>query len=273
MIRVKQLFLFPIKSLGPISVDEVAIEAAGLQGDRRFMLVDSHGHFITQRTRPDLTRFQLSMHPGGYEVTDQLSGNRKVLSSNPVLLDNLQVVLWDDTLNVKEVGEEWSDWFSELLQEPVRLVMQVAESPRIISEKYQTDGSNQSSFADSLPILMASDASYEKVEAVYGKLIDRQRFRANIILSESDAFAEDTWQEVSIASVFLSGAKPCARCQLVNVEPSTGEVDKGGVLKALASFRQKDQKVYFGQQMVPIRLGKIRVGDELHVIKTKDALF
>lgn len=79
--------------------------------------------------------------------------------------------------------------------------------------------------------------------------------------------------EVSISNVRLSGAKPCARCQLVNVEPSTGEVEKGGLMKALASFRQKDNKVYFGQQMVPIQLGPIRVGDELTVINRKDALF
>jgi uncharacterized protein YcbX len=59
----------------------------------------------------------------------------------------------------------------------------------------------------------------------------------------------------------------------VNVEPSTGVIDKGGVLKALASFRQKDNKVYFGEQMVPITLGHIQVGDELHVLKRKDGLF
>ncbi len=273
MIRISQLFIFPIKSLGPIAVERVFVDAAGFRGDRRFMLVDQQGKFITQRTRPDLTRFQLTAFDSGYLVKDQVGGAQKLLLLEPELLNELQVVLWEDHLRVREVGEGWSTWFSELMQEDVRLVMQVEEQPRIIAAKYQTSGSNQSSFADSLPILIASESSYDRVEEVYGKPFDPQRFRANLIVAGAKAFAEDTWQEVSIASVRLSGAKPCARCQLVNVEPSTGELDKGGVLKALASFRQRDNKVYFGQQMVPILLGEIRVGDELHVINQKDALF
>jgi uncharacterized protein YcbX len=273
MIRVSKLYIFPIKSLGPISVDEIEVEPAGFQGDRRFMLVDQSGTFITQRTRPDLTRFQLSIHADGFEVLDQISNTKKVLLPNPELLDQVQVSLWDDQLHVCEVGDEWSAWFSARLQEPVRLVRQLGHRPRLIAEKYQTEGSNQSSLADSLPVLLASENSYDRLAEVYGKPFDLQRFRANIIVSGAEAFAEDTWDEVSISSTRLSGAKPCARCQLVNVEPSTGEVEKGGLLKALASFRQKDNKVYFGQQMVPIQLGKIRVGDELTVINWKDALF
>ncbi|MEY4954443.1 MAG: hypothetical protein RI981_528, partial [Bacteroidota bacterium] len=159
------------------------------------------------------------------------------------------------------------------LQEPVRLVMQKPESPRIIKEKYQTSGSNQSSFADSLPILLASEASYKQVKTVYGQDYDPLRFRANLIVEGSESFEEDTWEEISINSVRLFGAKPCARCQLINVEPATGQVDKGGMLKALATFRQKDNKVYFGQQMVPITLGQIQVGDEVIVSTRKNALF
>jgi uncharacterized protein YcbX len=259
--------------LAVIAVDQVLVDAAGFVGDRRFMLVDPQGKFITQRTRPDLTRFKLSLVEGGYLVQDQISGQSKVLSSIPKLKESLAAELWDDSLQVVEVGEGWSEWFSDLLQEPARLVMQKPESPRIIKEKYQTSGSNQSSFADSLPILLASEASYKQVETVYGQDYDPLRFRANLILEGSDSFEEDTWEEISINSVRLFGAKPCARCQLINVEPATGLVDKGGMLKALATFRQKDNKVYFGQQMVPITLGTIQVGDEVIVSTRKDALF
>ncbi|MEY2894923.1 MAG: hypothetical protein RIS42_642 [Bacteroidota bacterium] len=271
-ILVKQLFIFPIKSLAAIAVKEVMVDAAGFVGDRRFMLVDAQGKFITQRTRPDLTRFALNQVAEGYLVQDNVTGKSKVLSVQPQMKEELSAELWEDSLHVIEVGDGWSEWFSALLQEPVRLVMQQEDSPRIIKDIYQTQGSNQSSFADSLPILLASEASYERVEAVYGKSYDPLRFRANLLISGCDAFEEDTFAELSINAVHLFGAKPCARCQLVNVEPSTGEVDKG-VLKALASFRQKDNKVYFGQQMVPISLGKIQIGDELVVLKRKDALF
>jgi uncharacterized protein YcbX len=272
-ILVKQLYLFPIKSLAAIAVDHVLVDAAGFVGDRRFMLVDPNGKFITQRTRPDLTRFKLSEVVGGYLVQDQITGQSKVLSSMPKLKESLAAELWDDSLQVVEVGEGWSEWFSGLLQEPVRLVMQKPEFPRIIKGKYQTKGSNQSSFADSLPILLASEASYQQVETVYGHDYDPLRFRANLIVEGSNSFEEDTWEEISINAVRLFGAKPCARCQLINVDPATGQVDQGGMLKALATFRQKDHKVYFGQQMVPITLGKIQVGDEVIVSTRKNALF
>lgn len=271
-ILVKQLYLFPIKSLSAIAVNEVTVDAAGFVGDRRFMLVDSDGKFITQRTRPDLTRFRLSQVSDGYSVQDLITGETKVLSAQPQLKEVLAAELWEDSLQVIEVGEGWSAWFSDLLQESVRLVMQQQNSPRLIKESYQTQGSNQSSFADSLPILLASEASYKGVEAVFGQSYDPLRFRANLLVSGCDAFDEDTFAEVAINAVQLFGAKPCARCQLVNVDPTTGQVDKG-ILNALASFRQKDNKVYFGQQMVPISLGKIKVGDEVIVIKRKDAIF
>ncbi|MEN9958185.1 MAG: hypothetical protein RLZZ474_429 [Bacteroidota bacterium] len=271
-ILVKQLYLFPIKSLAAIAVEEVTVDAAGFVGDRRFMLVDAQGKFITQRTRPDLTRFTLSQVAEGYLIHDNPTGESKVLSAQPQLKEVLSAELWEDSLHVIEVGEGWSEWFSALLQEPVRLVMQQQDAPRIIKDIYQTQGSNQSSFADSLPILLASDASYERVGAVYGQSFDPLRFRANLLISGCDAFEEDTFAELAINAVQLFGAKLCARCQLVNVEPATGQVDKS-MLKALASFRQKDNKVYFGQQMVPISLGKIKVGDEVLVIKRKDALF
>ena len=272
-ILVKQLYIFPIKSLAAIAVDQVVVDAAGFVGDRRFMLVDANGKFITQRTRPDLTRFKLSLDEAGYLVHDQVTGQSKILSSMPILKESLVAVLWDDSLHVKEVGEGWSEWFSDLLKEPVQLVMQKNDSPRIINEKYQTEGSNQSSFADSLPILLASEASYKQVEEVYGNFYDPLRFRANLLVEGADSFEEDTWKEISVNSVRLFGAKPCARCQLINVDPATGQVDKGGMLRALSIFRQKDNKVYFGQQMVPITLGKIQVGDKVIVSTRKNALF
>lgn len=272
-ILIKQLFIFPIKSLGSISVNSVDIEAAGFKGDRRFMLIDSFGKFITQRTRPDLTRFRLSLHVDGYLVDDCISGFSKVLSNKPVLKEMLAAELWDDDLQVAEVGEEWSEWFSEVLGEPIRLVMQQAHAPRMIADKYRTSGSGESSFADSLPILIASESSYLKLEDVYGQSFDLLRFRANLVVSGCKAFDEDTWEEISLHHVRLFGAKPCARCQLVNVEPHTGVVDQGGVLNALASFRKRGNQVYFGQQMVPITQGKIQVGDEIVILKRKDALF
>lgn len=253
-------------------MDHIQVEPAGLAGDRRFMLVDYAGKFITQRTRPDLTRFDLRVLPEGYLVSDKLTGVSKILAFFPTLGNVIQVNLWDDMIQAYEVMDAWSTWFSDLLNEQVRLVQLNSEEPRLIQAKYQTLGSQQSSFADSLPILLASMKSYQAVEGVLGSPFDYLRFRANILVSGTLAFSEDTWAEIKVGEVSLLGAKPCGRCQLVNVEPKTGEVDSA-MLKALATFRTHGNQVYFGQQMVPIQMGILRVGDEIQVIKTKDALF
>lgn len=269
---ITQIVIFPIKSLGPVALQEVDVDALGLCGDRRFMLVSDSGQFITQRTRPDLTRFELKLYGDDYLIRDKITQTHRVLSPNPALGDWVDVTLWDDQIHVREVMDGISSWFSTLLQESVRLVQIQSDSPREIDTKYHTEGSKQSSFADSLPILIASEASYQAVEQKLGHAFDWMRFRANVIVSGVEAFEEDTWSDFTMGPVQLLGAKPCARCQLVNVEPSTGEVGKS-VLTTLSTFRQVNHKVYFGQQAVPVVLGKLAVGDEIHVAKRKDALF
>ncbi len=269
---VTQIVIFPIKSLGPVALQEVNVDALGLVGDRRFMLVSDSGKFITQRTRPDLTRFELKLYGDDYLIRDKITQTHRILSPTPALGEWVDVSLWDDQIHVREVIDGISAWFSELLHESVRLVQIQPDAPREIETKYQTEGSKQSSFADSLPILIASEASYQAVEQKLGHTFDWMRFRANVIVSGIDAFEEDSWLDFSVGPVKLLGAKPCARCQLVNVEPSTGEVGKA-VLAALTTFRQVNNKVYFGQQAVPVLLGKLAIGDEIHVEKRKDALY
>jgi uncharacterized protein YcbX len=236
------------------------------------MLVSDSGQFITQRTRPDLTRFELKLYGDDYLIRDKITQTYRILSPTPALGDWVDVTLWDDQIHVREVTDGISAWFSDLLDESVRLVQIQSDAPREIDTKYHTEGSKQSSFADSLPILIASEASYQAVEQKLGHAFDWMCFRANLIVSGIDAFEEDTWSDFSVGPVRLFGAKPCARCQLVNVEPSTGEVGKT-LLATLSTFRQVNHKVYFGQQVVPVVVGKLAVGDEIHVDKRKDALF
>jgi uncharacterized protein YcbX len=168
--------------------------------------------------------------------------------------------------------DDWSLWFSQALSQQVKLVRITEEKPRQMKAKYQTGIAKNTSFADSLPLLVVSSGSYNVLERKLLGPVDRLRFRPNIIVSATEPFVEDTWSEIQIGEVSLSGAKPCARCSLVNVNPTTGESDKK-TLKTLASFRTINQKVYFGQQFVPISIGEIHVGMEVQVIRSQDAIY
>ena len=102
---ISQLIIFPIKSLGPVALQQVEVDSLGLVGDRRFMLVSETGQFITQRTRPDLTRFALKLDGSDYLIMDKLTQNHRVLSVNPALGDWVDVTLWDDEIHVREVAD------------------------------------------------------------------------------------------------------------------------------------------------------------------------
>lgn len=269
---ISHLFIYPIKSLGAISLQKAVVEREGLRGDRRFMLVDAAGKFITQRTRPELTRFTLSESDHGFMVKDSVAGFAKELIWEPPLGDLISVEIWEDQLLAYEVEDGWSDWFSAALSQEVKLVRISMENPRAMDTKYQTDPAKNTSFADSLPLLLISSGSYSALEERMEESFDHLRFRPNIVVDVLEPFVEDTWAEIKLGKVTLSGAKPCARCPLINVNPLSGESDKV-ILKTLASFRTINHKVYFGQQFVPSSLGKIQLGMEVQLIRSKDALY
>ncbi|MHA8101746.1 MOSC domain-containing protein [Aquirufa nivalisilvae] len=271
-LEITQLYIYPIKSLGALALHEAHVEIQGLAGDRRYMLVDDQGKFITQRTRPDLTRFQLSLVPSGFLVEDRELGKTKTLHHSVELGDAMSVEIWDDHVEARIVLDNWSEWFSQILMEKVYLVHLDDASPRIMKEKYQTSLSKESSFADALPILLCSEASFEALESQLGDTVDRLRFRPNIIVKGTHAFEEDTWKQIQIGDVQLFGAKPCARCQLITVHPKQGTIHKE-VLSALSQIRKIGNKVYFGQQFVPESLGKLAVGDQIRVQIQQDAVY
>ncbi|MHA8065608.1 MOSC domain-containing protein [Aquirufa sp. ROCK2-A2] len=270
--QISAIYIYPIKSFGPISLTSAEVEVMGLENDRRFMLVDADGKFISQRSLPGLVRFHLSLNlKGGIEILDKVSHLRRNLSFHPNLGESIQVQIWEDIVTAKLVLEDFTDFFSDLLEMPVRLVQIDPSFPRLVKEKYQTEISNQSSFADSLPILLCSEASANDLSQKVGAF-NLMRFRPNIVVSNPIPFEEDTWKEIQIGEVRLFGAKPCARCNLINVNPKNGTVSTE-ILKGLSTYRMFNHKVYFGQQFVPITLGKIQVGDSIQISETKDAVY
>ena len=269
---VTHLYIYPIKSLGAVSLSKAVVECEGLRGDRRFMLVDAQGKFITQRTRPELTRFVLSESVHGFLVKDTATELEKELVWEPALGEWVSVEIWEDQVKAREVLESWSEWFSNALSQEVKLVRICEEEPRVMKTKYHTELATTTSFADSLPLLLVSSGSYQSLQDHLDESVDYVRFRPNLIVSTENPFVEDSWAEIKIGEVSLFGAKPCARCPLVNVDPQTGESDKK-TLKALASFRTFNHKVYFGQQFVPISLGEISVGMEVRIVRSKDEIY
>lgn len=91
-----------------------------------------------------------------------------------------------------------------------------------------------------------------------------ERFRPNIVVSGCETHAEDDWRRLRIGEVEFRVAKPCARCVVVTIDQSTGE--RGNEpLRTLSTYRVVDGQVLFGQNLIHLGRGVVRVGDPVVV--------
>ena len=114
--------------------------------------------------------------------------------------------------------------------------------------------------------MLTSVASYEALNSKLAEPIGPERFRANIIVKGLTAHDEDHLLEFQINDLVFYGVKPCARCVMTTIDPQTGKAGKEP-LQTLATYRAKNNKIYFGQNVIGPTQGKIKIGDTLTVIK------
>lgn len=259
MAALAEIFIHPVKSCAPLGVVQAAVHPRGLEHDRRWMLVDADGKFVTARQEPRLLR----VHP---VPTDH--GLRLEAPGMPALeVDvaaagtTLSVRVWKDDVHALAADAAADDWFSVYLGRPVRLVHMDASVVRRNDSSHARAG-DEVSFADSMPLLLVSQASLDALNRRLDRPVPMGRFRPNLVVDGVDVHAEDSWTQVTIGDVVFDVAKPCIRCVLVTIDAFTGDKDAGGEpLRTLATYRRGDKGVSFGQLLIPRSGGRIRVGD------------
>lgn len=272
MIKIKSIHIYPIKSLGAISLQQSKVTHRGLAHDRRWMLVDAKNRFVSQREYAQLSLLEPEIVSDQMIVTDR-SGRQQALyfdlkepQSRPE-----EVIIWDDTVMAKAVSTAADEWFSRYMEMPVRLIYMPDESVRAADPRYAVTQSDKVSFADGYPILIISEASMDLLNSKLTSSLSIDRFRANLIVEGSTAHEEDTWREIQMAQQTLYGVKPCGRCVMTTIDPKTAEVGKEP-LKTLATYRKVGQKILFGENFIPKEEGVLRVGDKIKVVKNKEPL-
>jgi uncharacterized protein len=258
--RISDLVVFPVKSCCGIRLTEARVRARGFAHDRRWMVVDGGGEFLSQRGFPALARVRVALEDEGLRLdapampplTVTPSGNGK----------RRMVRVWDDEVEAECAGAEAATWFSSFLDAPCELVRLGAAGSRPVDPRYGRPG-EQTSFADGFPYLLASDASLEDLNRRLDRPVPMARFRPNIVVTGCPPFAEDSWSALTFGEVRFRVVKPCARCVVVNTDQLTGERD-AEPLRTLASFRRHDKQVLFAQNLVAETEGTLRVGDVGH---------
>jgi uncharacterized protein YcbX len=260
-LTLSELSYYPIKSAAGIQVNEAVLEPRGLQHDRRWLVVDEAGMFITQRTLPKLALLRPALD--NQHVT--LQGPSMTPLTLPLSSDNqpaqqMMVTIWNNTVSACTVSPDANAWLSDFLETPVRLVTMPDDSLRPVDSNYAQAGAhNIVSFADGFAVLVISDASLVDLNSRLDEDLPMNRFRPNLVVSGAPAYAEDTWTSMHIGEVVLRIVKPCVRCVVTTTNQTT--LDRGREpLKTLATYRRAMGGVIFGQNAVVVNPGRLELG-------------
>lgn len=277
-MKVSEINIYPIKSLGRILLNKAIIEQRGLQLDRRWMLVDENGKFLTQREFPKMSKISISLAETGLQVSADKFDDLTVPFE--VEGEKLKVEVWDSNCEAILSASHINQWFSEVLQITCKLVYMPDDSRREINPRFAVNN-DIVSFADGYPILIIGESSLADLNSRLETKIPMNRFRPNIVVSESEAFAEDNWKTIKVGETVFRATKPCARCVMTTIDQANGTPTGKEPLKTLAKYRLAKQVfpstyadfglgenvVLFGQNLVAENFGEtIMVGDSLKVL-------
>ena len=260
------IYIYPIKSLGGIQVNEALVEKRGLQYDRRWMLTDEKGNFLTQRKFAQMALLQVQITPDGLLVSHKQQKLPPLLVPFQANDEKTKLVnIWNDVCFAFEVNPQADKWFSEALGMPCKLVHMPDNAIRHVDPEYARP-KDLVSFADAYPFMMIGQESLNDLNSRLAEKLPMNRFRPNLVFTGGAAFDEDTWTEFTIGDTTFFPVKPCARCVVTTINQETAE-QSAEPLKTLATYRTQNNKVNFGQNLIHNGTGAtLQVGQTLQII-------
>jgi uncharacterized protein YcbX len=267
-LTVSELNIYPVKGLKGIALDEARATARGLENDRRWMVVDAQGSFLTQRHVPKMATVWTELFDDALALSapdmDVLEVPLEARDGEP-----MRAIVWRSTCDAIAVSPAADAWLSEYLGVPCRLV-HMPESTRRYSNPDYAGRGKLVGFADGYACLATSHSSLAELNerlAVQGhRALPMNRFRPNIVVAGAPAWAEDAWREIGIGGAAFRAAKPCGRCQVTTTDQATGEVRGPEPLATLATYREHAEfGIMFGMNWVVDVPGALRVGDAVTV--------
>ena len=274
--QVASLHVYPVKSCRGSELDRIEIDMFGAANDRRFMVVDEGGRFITQRQEAVMCRIRAEMLPDG-DVMLSLSGSGitsqccfKPVSSVFAPNAQVKVTVWEDEVTGVDQGDDVAGWLSAVLERPVRMVGMTAAFGRPTSSKFTPKSAvGHTAFSDGFPLLLISEASLDDLNSRLSKPLPMNRFRPNLVVSGCSAYDEDKWRMLFIGGIRLHVVKPCSRCKITTTDQETGYRGEEP-LTTLSTFRLKEHvkapcgdsvDVFFGQNLCHESPGSVSKGD------------
>ena len=275
MLRVTALYVYPVKSCRGFAVNTAAIDARGLVGDRRFLVVDAQSQFLTQRVHPRMALIETALTADFLTLASASQGSVSIpLSGNRHPVSEVPVTVWKDTVLADDCGDEPARWLSDFLRLPCRLVRAGSAYSRPIPGRkvpatLDRPGASphEVSFADAFPFLVISEESLADLNARLDSPLPMNRFRPNLVVAGGAPYAEDDWTRCKIGEVVFHGATRCGRCVVTTTDQLTAERAQEP-LRTLATYRRDEEgAVMFGRNLIhETKTGRLSVGDAVELL-------
>lgn len=264
---VSSLHVYPIKGCKGVDLREIQLDARGPVGDRRFMIVDERGAFVTQRDVPSLALITAELSETALTLRAP-AAETFTLDLTPTRHERRRAQVWRSQVDALLMGSEVARWLSNVIGLSASLVRMDAIAERFANEAFAAPGT-QVSFADGYPILLLSEGSLEHLNGQLARAseppVPMNRFRPNLVVSGVEPHAEDTWKSFRVGDVTFDVVKPCERCRVTTIDQATAIAGREP-LRTLSTYRKRDNLVMFGQNVVHRGQGTLRVGDVVELL-------
>ena len=268
MSVLASIHIYPLKSGAPLALDEAVVEKRGLARDRRWMLVDANGKFVTGRQQPRLTLIRAQPLENGLRLSAPDMPDIDLAA--PSTGTRIESAVWGAPVNPLLADDAAHDWISAYMRAPHRLVHMDAACARPMKAKYDGRYGNDDdevSFADGFPLLLISQAALDQLNTKLAAPVPMLRFRPNLVVAGTAPHAEDQWKRIRVGAIEFEVLKPCVRCVFTTVEFERGVFDPSGEpLRTLLKYRRGAEGVTFGQNLIPRGRGIVRRGDAVEVL-------
>lgn len=256
----------------------------GAVGDRRWMLVDMDGRYISQREIPRLAHIQALLptvdgsvlHDGPLHLSITGKGDCAITVQRNDDSTHTKVSIWNDSLEVADAGDYAAEWCSDAIGKACRLVHCTKQSFRPLAAKYSGPLPHEGRFVsvtDGAPLLILGQGSLNELNRRFMlnglPTLGIERFRPNILISNTLPHEEDTWLRIRISDNEIGVGSPCPRCVITTIDQST--LDKSvEPLRMLSSYRRQKGGVMFGMNATHLQKGEIHVGDLVTVLECRE---
>lgn len=268
-MRLSALYRYPLKSSAALAADALEIEPRGPRHDRRWMVVDENGRFLTARVLAQMVLIRAEPAADGLRLS--APGRPSIaVPLPPADAPRLPATVWKDTVDAQLAGAAADAWLSDCLGRPVRLVHMDAAARRAVDPDHARPG-DEVGFADGYPLLLISQAALDalnaRLAAAGAAPVTMTHFRPNLVVDGVSAHAEDGWRRVRIGGLAFDAVKPCTRCVFTTVDPALGRRrEDGQPLEILKSYRRTPAGITFGMNLIPRGTGMLRLHDPVDVL-------